>query len=116
MEPNNLSVKPYTTIVIDSKEGLRKKYVEKLVFLFNHLVQYYNINYKEHLVKYKTPLGYEESVIWYNPINPTDRNEEVDYLYGILDKYLTYGILSSHSMLRANEMWNKLKERAGIVE
>lgn len=108
------SGKPYLTVTIECTDGLRKKYIERLVFLFNNLVQYYGVAYKETILKYKTILGDDESIVLYNPVLPSQRNEEIDYVYGVLDTYITSGILTSESMVRANELWNKLKQRAGV--
>lgn len=103
-----------------------EKFVRKLVFLHNHLMQYYAIPYEEVMIVYDkasfvmtdpTPL------IYYEPTAKIVKSRIIHHVetphlyntYTILDKYLTTGLIAQVDMQYANTVWQWLKQKAGIT-
>jgi len=97
-----------------------EKFVRKLVFLHNNLMQYYNISWEEVMMVYRQAifvLNDPTPLIYYKPTILMTNFNEKPHLYQIwkvLEKYTTTGILTELDMKYANTVWQWLKEQTKI--
>jgi len=120
--PKMVHTEPIKSLYVSNK--LNNKFLRKLIFLHNNLMQYAGYSYREIIVRPEGtglrqdgPLPAWESIVYYDPsiIIPPSANRNLR-IYNILDKYLTDGKITKQDMEYANEVWRWLKDKAGIQD
>lgn len=110
-------------------EPLNTRYLRKLVFLCNHLTQYYSVEYDEivfrmsdlkiprdslrDIAKNTNPEDIAE-LIWFMPMGDLTEYPNLNRINLILHEYITNRQISKSDMQTANDIWMWLKKEAGI--
>lgn len=90
------------------------KILEKLVFLFNHLIQYHVVDYKEVILRNRGSLTHNDVVIFQNKQPLSNYLSDLITLDKMIQQYLTTGYITKNHMKTANDIWEKLKDYVGL--
>ena len=101
------------TVYISEKSN--EKYIRMLLLLNNNLMQLHNVPYNEILIQYEHPDSNEFSHIYFEPNAPM-LNDDLYYINTVFVQYITYGRITKENMERANSVWKKLKNDAGVTQ
>jgi len=105
--------------IIEIKEFSGKvpsiKILMKLIFLYNHLIQYHVVGYTETIYRITSLHDERKDIVIFRPKKPI-----AEHLHDLLDidttinTYLNAGYINKRNLESANRIWEKLKYVAGI--
>lgn len=99
-----------TVIEIKKVKVPSLKILEKLVFLFNHLIQYHVVDYKEVILRNLENSKFNDVVIFQNKHPFFADSNDLITLDKMIQQYLSTGYITKGHMKTANDIWEKLKD------
>ena len=106
---------PSETVEIWNKTN--KKIIQKLVLLYNYLVQYYNLSYDEVIIAFKGTVDEPPADwVWYRTTPDGGISPYLIKTDTILRTYMKNGIIVKEDLELANRAWNWIHAQAELKE